>query len=124
MITRSFDQEDGIIFVTGDGNWSREDVDFHFSALGELLYRLRCDGRPIRILSDVTASQRQHPDIEAEILRQHERLYESGERIAVLVSPSDKSHVITLLGRADVGIFNSRITAEMWLMTPDLAKPA
>ncbi|RYG56023.1 MAG: hypothetical protein EON56_04810 [Alphaproteobacteria bacterium] len=110
--------------MIGQGVWSQDDVDDHFRDLAELMRNVRSAGRPVRILSDVTSSSRQSVEIEARILQHHERLYESGDRIALLVSPSEKSHVVSLLGKADVATFSSRIAAEMWLMTPDLAKPA
>lgn len=124
MIVRHIDDADGIIFVTGRGLWSLDEIDKHFRALREMIDVLRSHGRPIRVLSDVTSGERQDSIVEDRILDRYRELYELGDRVAVLVSPSDRAHVADLLCKADIAIFSSRIAAEMWLMTLDLAKPS
>lgn len=124
MIARSFDEPDGIIVVESSGAWSAAEVDAHFSALGTIIGKLRAAGRSIKILSDITLADRQDPAIEQRIRAYQQRLYQPGDRIALLVQATDKPHVIGLLGHADVATFNSRLAAEMWLVNADLKKPA
>ena len=121
MIERVFDPEVGIIYVTGTGIWDRQAVDTHYTALRAMIIELRARGKPIRVLSDVSAGQRQDPDLERHILSHIERTFEPGDRYAILAADmADKAHLRGLLGAADFGAFASRIPAEQWLLLDSL----
>ena len=121
MIERMFDPEVGIIYVTGTGVWDRTAVDAHYEALRLMVGELRAAGDPIRVLSDVSAAERQDLAIERRILEHVERTFRSGDRFAVLAGDmADKVYIRGLLGPADFGVFASRIPAEQWLLLDDL----
>lgn len=124
MITRTIEEPDGIILVDSSGAWTAAEVDAHFFALGTMIEEFRAAGRSIKVLSDITRAERQTPPIERLIRAYQQKLYRPGDRVALLVRPNDKPHVIGLLGHAEVATFNSRLAAEMWLVTLDLRKPA
>ncbi len=124
MIACQLDDPDGIIFVHATGVWTIADVDRHYSHLTLILDDRRRNGLPIRILSDVTAAERQTPDIEARILWHMDRTYLPTDRVAILVgSVADKLYVRARLGKAIVAAFSSQLPAEMWLMSDDLQPP-
>lgn len=124
MIACQLDDPDGIIFVHATGVWTISDVDRHYSHLTLILDDRRRNGLPIRILSDVTAAERQTPDIEARILWHMDRTYLPTDRVAILVgSVADKLYVRARLGKAIVAAFSSQLPAEMWLMSDDLQPP-
>lgn len=121
MIERRFDAEVGIIYVTGTGVWDQATVDDHYGALRAMIEALRSDGRPIRVLSDVSAAPQQDPALERHILTHIEATFHTGDRFAVLTANmATKAHVRTLIGRADFGVFASRIPAEQWLLLDEL----
>ncbi|QDZ08096.1 hypothetical protein FPZ24_11895 [Sphingomonas panacisoli] len=125
MITREVEERDNIIFVRGSGAWTRAEVDEHFRELRRVIQDMRNAARPIRILSDVTLAERQLPELEAHIKRQHSQTYKSGDRVALLVRDlDDKQHARAALGLADVAAFNSQLAAEMWLVEDSLKRPA
>ena len=125
MITREVDERDSIIFVRGSGAWTRAEVDEHFRALRRLIQDMRIADRPVRLLSDVTLAERQSPELEAHIKRQHDQTYKPGDRVALLVRDlDDKQHARAALGLADVAVFNSQLAAEMWLVEDSLKRPA
>lgn len=117
VIERTFDPEVGIIYVIGTGIWDRQAVDTHYVALRAMIMDLRTRGKPIRVLSDVSAGQQQDPDLERHILSHIEQTFEPGDRYAILAANiADKVHLRALLGAADFGVFASRIPAEQWLL--------
>lgn len=121
LITRSIDNDSGMIVVTARGRWSRVDVEEHFTALRELIRPIRKRGNVVRILSDVRQAERQTADIEAQILEDLQRTYAAGDRIAILAANADlQTHLRQLLWQVEVSAFQSRLPAEMWLLTDDL----
>lgn len=121
MIERVFDPDVGIIYVTGVGVWDRAAVDEHYAALRTMIEQLRSRGLPIRVLSDVSAGQRQDPALERHILAHIEATFHAGDRFALFAGDmADKSHMRGLLGAADFGVFASRIPAEQWLLLDEL----
>lgn len=121
MIERTFDSEVGIIYVTGTGVWDETAVDAHYEALRTMIGELRAGGHAIRVLSDVSAAERQDPALERRILGHIERTFRSGDRFAILAAAmADKVHIRGLLGAADFGVFASRIPAEQWLLLDEL----
>jgi hypothetical protein len=124
MIDYDLSDPDGIIVVTGTGLWTIDEVTAHYGRLRAIIAERRSAGMPIRVLSDVRQGQRQSPEIEAAILQLITETYLPGDRIAILTgSEVDKAHVRSVLGQADVAAFQSRLPAEMWLMTDDLEPP-
>lgn len=124
MIERHIEDRDGIIFVKASGVWTRGEVDAHYDALRRIIDAYREALRPIRILSDITAAERQSPDIESHIRDQMDQTYRPGDRVALLVaSAADQQHVRGLLGAAAMGTFVSPMAAEIWLMSEELAPP-
>jgi hypothetical protein len=120
-IERRFDPEVGIIYVTGTGRWDRESVDDHYAQLRSMIAELRATDIPIRVLSDVSSARRQDPDLERHILGQIEKTFREGDRFALLTADmTDKAHVRGLIGKADFGVFASRIPAEQWLLLDEL----
>jgi hypothetical protein len=125
MITRSFDERDGIITVKATGRWTRAEVDDHFSELRRLIEPIRAAQRTVLLLSDVTEAERQAPELEQHIRLQQDRTFRAGDRIAILTgSMDDKAHVRSVLGAAEMATFSSRLPAEMWLVETDLKRPA
>lgn len=121
VIERVFDPEVGIIYVTGTGVWERAVVDAHYDALRMMTEDLRRRGLPIRVLSDVSAAERQDPDLERHILCHIHATFRAGDRFALLAADmADKAYVRGLLGAADFGVFASRIPAEQWLLLDEL----
>ncbi|MDP1027094.1 hypothetical protein Q5H91_07710 [Sphingomonas sp. KR1UV-12] len=123
VITRSIEGESGIIVITARGRWSAADVEAHYSALRMLIQPIRDAGEIVRILSDVRQAERQTAEIEEQILREMQRTYAAGDRIAILTADADAQvHLRHLLRHIDVSAFQSQLPAEMWLATDTLAK--
>jgi hypothetical protein len=121
MIKRMFDDDTGIIYVTGKGAWTRAAVDHHYDELRTMIEALRAEGRPIRVLSDVTGAQRQDRMLEEHIKDQIARTFQSGDRFAIQTyDAADKAYVRMIVGRGDVAVFASRLPAEMWLLLDEL----
>jgi anti-sigma factor RsiW len=124
MIERSVDGKDGIIFVRGSGLWSHAEVDAHYDELRALIAGLRAQGRPVRVLVDVTDAAQQSDTRENYVRAQIERTYRPGDRVAMLVAGGEvKQHVRSVLNGTLVAIFISQIAAEMWLMEEGLPPP-
>jgi hypothetical protein len=120
MIDRSVDDETGIILVRAEGLWSRAAVDTHYNALRAMIGAIRAAGRPVRILSDVTAAPRQPGQIETHIKWQMERTFRAGDRVAILAgTAADKATLLQQKAMPAIGIFQSRIAAEIWLLAGD-----
>lgn len=121
MIQREWDEEAGIIYVSATGEWSEADIDLHYDALRVMIARLRREGRPIRVLSDIAHAPRQGYAREEHILGQMRRTFRSGDRMAlVTASAGDKAYVRSIVGGIDVGVFASKLPAEMWLLLDEL----
>lgn len=124
MISRDYNDEDGIILVTATGAWSERDVDEHYGELRRAIATRREAKLPILILSDVTQAERQIAAVERRILWQIEQTFQPGDRVAMLVADAeDKAHVRGLLGAADMAAFSSKIAAQMWLLYEGLEAP-
>jgi hypothetical protein len=122
VIVRTLDEETGIILVTGTGAWTPEDVDSHYADLRRMIEKLRDEGRPVRVLSDVAGAPRQTPAIEARILGRIRQTFRAGDRFAIVTANADdKAHVRMLIGEARCGVFASRLPAEMWLLLDEPA---
>ncbi|MDO7843735.1 hypothetical protein [Sphingomonas immobilis] len=124
MIERHLERQDGIIFVRGKGDWSRGELDAHYDELRVLIAGIRAQGRPVRVLADVTEAMPQSASRERYIRTQIERTYRPGDRVAIVVaSAAVKQHVRDALTGTLVATFISRIAAEMWLMEAELEPP-
>jgi hypothetical protein len=122
MIERNFDDQTGIIVVRAIGIWSREAVDAHYNALRSMIGGMRGQGRPIRLLSDVSGATRQSRQIETHIKWQMERTFRPGDRIAILAADEKvKATLLELVDLPPIAVFHSRIAAESWLLADDLA---
>lgn len=124
MIERDLSDTDGIIIIRSSGRWTPLELSTHFDALRSIIEHKRNDGEPIRVLSDVTAAGVQEDGIGALILAEFRKTYRRGDRVAILaVDASTKMVVRQMLQDFDMAAFNSRLPAEMWLMTDDLPPP-
>lgn len=69
-------------------------------------------------------AERRAPDVEAHILSHMTQTYQSADRIAIWAADvADKLYVRARLGDAIVGVFSTKLSAEMWLMSDDLQPP-
>lgn len=117
MIDRFIDERTGIIHVTGQGVWTREDIDQHFAMLRQLILSVRYTGRPVRVLSNIVGARRQSPEVEARIKEQMARTYRAGDRVAILTANNlAKLQVRAIIGDAEIGLFCSPLAAETWLL--------
>jgi hypothetical protein len=117
LIQRKFDEESGVILVFGGGVWSITDIERHYAALREMIGDLRAQGRPVRVLSDVTQGQRQALWVEDYILEQMGQTFLPGDRIALLAgSAADKAHLQDRATSAEVASFTAREAAMAWLL--------
>jgi hypothetical protein len=120
LIQRTFDEDSGVILVFGGGFWSITDIERHYAALRDMIAGLRAQGRPVRLLSDVTQGQRQASWVEDYILEQMRQTFAPGDRIALLAgSTEDEAHLRDRGTSADVVPFTSRDAAMAWLQEPD-----
>jgi len=121
VIERKFDEATGIILVRGAGLYSFMDIEQHYVALRALIERVRSQGKPVRILSDVTHGVRQAGWVEDYILDQMTQMFEAGDRIAFLAANEpDRAHIQSIGGLL-VRSFTSRSAAEQWLAAPEAA---
>lgn len=121
MIEREWDEEAGILYVAATGIWSEAEVDAHYDALRGMIAGLRREGRPVRVLSDVSGAPRQGYAREEHILAQMRRTFQPGDRVALVTADAgDKAYVRSILGGLDVGVFASKLPAEMWLLLDEL----
>ncbi|PXA87566.1 hypothetical protein DMC47_31695 [Nostoc sp. 3335mG] len=121
MIEREWDDDTGIIYVSGTGEWSEADIDAHYEALRGMIARLRDEGRPIRVLSDVAQAPRQGYSREEHILGQMRRTFRTGDRMALVTADAaTKDYVRSIVGGLDIGVFASKLPAEMWLLLDEL----
>jgi hypothetical protein len=121
MIEREWDEDAGIIYVSGTGAWSEAAIDAHYEALRGMIANLRCKGRPVRVLSDVSQAPRQGYAREEHILGQMRRTFQPGDRFALVTADAaDKAYVRSILGGLEVGVFASKLPAEMWLLLDEL----
>lgn len=123
MFTRAFNDQGDTIEVVATGVWSRDEIDRHYDALEHMIDQLRTVGQPVRVLIDMTESERQAPEVEGYVRAKVDRIYRAGDKVAVLVAGEDKQYMRTTLADADVATFSSRLPAEMWLFVPSLKKP-
>jgi len=121
MIEREWDEETGIIYVSGTGAWSEADVDAHYDALRAMIAGLRRAGRPVRVLSDIAQASRQGYAREEHILAHMRRTFQPGDRVALVTADAtDKAYVRSIIGGLDLGVFASKLPAEMWLLLDEL----
>jgi hypothetical protein len=121
MVEREWDEDTGILYVTGTGTWSDAEIDAHYEALRAMIADLRREGRPVRVLSDVSRAQRQGYAREERILAHMRRTFQPGDRFALVTADAaDKAYVRSILGGLDVGVFASRLPAEMWLLLDEV----
>jgi hypothetical protein len=115
VIEREFDEATGIISVRGAGLYSFMDIEQHYVALRELVAHVRSQGRPIRMLSDVTHGVRQAGWVEDYIIDQMTQIFEAADRIAFLTANEpDRAHIQDIGGHL-VRSFTSRSAAKQWL---------
>ncbi|MDO6416425.1 hypothetical protein Q4F19_18725 [Sphingomonas sp. BIUV-7] len=110
----------GILRATGIGHWSIAEVEAYYAKLGTLVAAQRAARRPIRVLIDAVAAELQLPPVQARINAHAERLYEPGDRVAIVV----RNNLFKARGRdvapADrVVFFCSHSAAETWLLAYD-----
>lgn len=123
MIERIFDDDTGIIYVTGRGVWNRQAVDVHYASLRGMIDDLRSRGAPIRVLSDVSAAPRQDHDLERHILGQISRTFQERDRFAILTADmADKAYARASAGHANIMVFASKLPAEQWLLWDELPR--
>ncbi|MBA2935033.1 hypothetical protein HZF05_13105 [Sphingomonas sp. CGMCC 1.13654] len=124
MIERVWDEETGIIYVSGLGEWTQADVDDHYSALRRMIGDLRREGKPIRVLSDISQATRQGYAREEHILTQMRRTFRAGDRVAMVTAgASDKAYVRSIVTGLDIAVFASKLPAEMWLLLDEVGAP-
>lgn len=124
MIERYLSDQDGIIVVRSTGRWTKKELDDHFSALKRILDSRRSAGEPVRILSDLTDAAEQDEWTGPYILNQFRQTYLPTDRVALLLKDCDvKLMVRGMLVDFEIAAFNSRLPAEMWLMTEELPPP-
>jgi hypothetical protein len=121
MIEREWDEETGIIYVSGSGEWSEADIDAHYEALRGMIARLSGEDRPVRVLSDIARAPRQGYSREVHILGQMRRTFRPGDRMALVTAGAeDKAYVRSIVAGLNVAVFASKLPAEMWLLLDEL----
>lgn len=120
MIELTVNSTTGIIKTVGTGTWDAEEVDEHYRRIEFIIADFRTHGKPIRMFADVSNADIQSPEIEAKVNAHSMRLYQPGDRIALVVKSSIlKAHVREAAAQ-EMALFCSHNAAETWLLAHDL----
>lgn len=106
----------GLIRVIGQGQWTTSQVDLHFAALSGLIAERRRSGGAVLVLVDLRDSLVQQPEIVEQIGRAVTRIYDSSDRVAVVVASSLlKLQLKRVANVASIEFFVSMNAARTWL---------
>lgn len=112
-----YEPSTGVIRVLGQGQWSTEQLELHFTALGGLIEERRRAGDKILVLADLRDSLVQDGAVVERLGRATSGIYRDGDRIAVVVASSLlKMQLKRVANVANVEFFVSMNAARTWLV--------
>jgi hypothetical protein len=124
MTGQNVDSNDkDFIVVTAAANWTRPELDDHFTQLQRAIQRFRAAGKPVRVLSDLTEAVPPSADIAKRIRRGNESTFREGDRVAVLTGNHTDKMLLRSMAGPMFAVFSSRIAAEIWLVNDELPNP-